>query len=152
MAEQRFAEVGQALAKAIRVTHTSRTWPTIAALTKALGVAMAPPRAAPTEGDDEAIYGMVRDWWTQHGDAMPSTAKMHHAERLVREGHATWGQLHRKCFPLPDWAREHWLAETDPKHPAMLADLVDLGVRLRANQAPRGDLGRAIINAAPEPF
>jgi hypothetical protein len=145
MGEQKFGEVSAALAKTIRVTHSSRSWPTIAALVKALGVATAPPKA-PSAADDEqvqeAIYGMVRDWWFKHHDPMPSTAKVHHAERLVREGHATWGQLHRACFQLPDWARDHWMDEPDPDHPRMLAEIIALGEQLRANQAPKGNLVR----------
>jgi hypothetical protein len=143
MSPNRFGEVAEGLARAVRVTHTSRTWPTIAALVKALGLAIAPP-VAPTENDDirtmEFLYGLVVEWWHKHHDAMPSVAKDHHAGRMVREGIATPGQLRRGGFPIPSELRDAALAEPDPNHATISAEIASIGAQLRAYQAPRGDI------------
>jgi hypothetical protein len=145
MNDTRFGEVCDGMARAIRVTHTSRSWPTIAALVKALGVAISPP-VAPTEDDDakvqEFLYGLVVEWWHRHQGAMPSVAKEHHTARMVREGIATAGALRRAGFHVPAHLREEAMAEPDPRQAAILADLAATGETLRANHAPRGDIRR----------
>ena len=135
MGPDRFGDVCDGLCRSIRKTHTSRSWPTIAAMLKALSLAMEPPRAV-VGGDDaekqEALYGMVRDWWRQFGSPFPSVAKDHHCERLVSEGHATWGQLHRAGFPMQERHKGLWFDEPDPAHPAMLEALEALTAERRA--------------------
>lgn len=143
MPPQRFGEVADGLARAVRVTHTSRTWPTIAALVKALQVAISPP-AAPTADDDgkvqEFLYGLVVEWWHKHHDAMPSVAKEHHAARMVAEGIATPGTLRRAGFRMPAHLQADALAEPDPQNDAILRDIRATGETLRANRAPRGNI------------
>ena len=141
MGATRFGDTADGLARAIRMTHTSRTWPTIAALIKALNVALEPPRGAP-EADGstgEAIYQMVVEWWHRFHDAMPSAAKADHAIRMQRDGIATWGQLRRAGFQIPDYAMAEAKAEPDPKHQAILDEIRETGARLKANGAPGGD-------------
>ena len=141
MGEQRFSEVAEALARAVRVTHTSRQWPTIAALTKALEAALRPPEI-PTAADDaqveEFLYGLVVEWWGKHHDAMPSVAKERHTRRMVREGVATAGTLRRAGFHIPLDMRDDAMAEPDPRQGAILADIAALGEELAG--APRGDV------------
>jgi hypothetical protein len=143
MPAHRFGEVCDGMARAIRTTHTSRTWPTIAALVKALGVAIAPPVKS-TEGDDAKVeaflYGLVVEWWHKHHDAMPSVAKEHHTARMVREGIATAGALRRAGFPVPAHLRDETMGEPDPRQKEVLSDLATLGERIRANGGHRGDI------------
>jgi hypothetical protein len=120
MGETRFAEVSQGLARAVRASNPSRSWPTINTLLKALNVAIAPPVVVGADDDEKAkerAYQFVKGWWIKHGDTMPRLARMEHAQRLVSEGVATWGQLHRKCFPLPDWAYDLWMNEPENRAP-----------------------------------
>jgi hypothetical protein len=145
MGETRFAEVAQGLARAVRASNPSRSWPTINTLLKALNVAIAPPVVVGFNDEaaaKERAYQFVKEWWIKHGDTMPRLARMEHAQRLVSDGVATWGKLHRKCFPLPDWAYDLWMNEPDPNHEALLADIRALGEQLRANRAPQGNIIR----------
>lgn len=136
MGVNRFGDVADGLCRAIRTTHTSRTWPTIAALVKALNVALEPPKVATPDEDakrDDAIYAMVLEWWLRFKDAMPSTATEAHAVRLQRDGHATWGQLRRGGFRLPPHGREAAMVEPDPNHPAIMEDIRRLGEQIANN-------------------
>jgi len=140
MAADRFESVCEALAREVRASHTSRTWPTIAALLKALKASMKGNAELTEEQSEAAIMGMVRDWWTQFRGPLPTVATEEHAVQLHREGLATWGELRRSLFPIPFWAREDAMLEPDPAHPGIMADLIALGERLRANRAPRGSV------------
>lgn len=155
MNESRFGEIAERLARAVRVTNTSRTWPTIAVMVKALKAALdAPAPEVESEEEKPIVWECVREWWVKFRQAGPaSMAKSHHAERLVQEGLATPGELRRGGFHLSGALHEQAMAEPNPDHPRMLQDLIDLNHRL--NGAPRGnvsDHGRSIINSAPEPF
>lgn len=145
MSAERFGDVCDGMARAVRTTHTSRQWPTIAALVKSLKRALEPP-AVVSDGDkrasEEAIYELVRGWWQEFRGPLPSVANEGHAIRLEREGLASWGQLRRSGFAIPSFAVDEAMSEPDPNHDAIMASLRDIGDRLRANEAPRGDIRR----------
>ena len=104
-------------------SQRTRVWPTDAEI-EAAGRAASQQMAQATldsgkAGDPSAepsyIYGMVRDWWLQHRSAGPgSVPKEHHAELLVEQGHATYGALWRKNFPIP---RQHVAAARAEREP-----------------------------------
>lgn len=116
---------------------SSRAWPTLGEVRRAAREVQAAAKARADEaaGPDEPphIYQMVEEWWLKFRASGPgSLPRQGHASRLVDAGHATWGQLWRAGFPIPDWARATAMAEPDPAHEAILADIRAVGERLRA--------------------
>lgn len=131
---------------AVRALATTRAWPTCSDLERAAAKlrddATAKNAAAAAGGDEPAyIYDFVAEWWGKFRSAGPgSLPKEHHAKRLVDAGLASWGELRRRGFPIPLWARDMAMAERDPKHDEIMEDIRIMGDRLRANGAPGGGL------------
>jgi len=144
MSRERFTAVAADFHRHLRKVHGSRNWPTIAAMVKALREASKLPATTTSEDEPPHIYDMVADWWREKGGAFPSLAKRHHAARLVQAGLATWGELRRKGFPIPDERVEEAKAEPDPHHEAKLAEIAAVAERLRTS----GWAGK--VAAAPE--
>lgn len=102
---------------ALTQRERSRAWPIVAEIQSAAESLKS--RGSEPSGEEPAhVYDMVRSWWLEHRDPMPSLAKMHHAGMLVAEGIATWPELHFAGFPLPAIAypsgwKDDW---RDPKH------------------------------------
>ena len=138
MTRDRFEAVCVDLAREVRTTHASRTWPTIPVLLKALRAAMKGNAELTDEQRATAILDMVRDWWMRFRDPLPTVATEEHAVALHGEGLATWGELRRRGFPLPFWAKERAMQEPDPAHDGIMEGIKAMGERLRANGAPRG--------------
>lgn len=121
---------------------TSRAWPTLGEIRRAAREVQSADKAGagPTAGAEEPpyIYQYVEEWWRKFHAAGPgSLPKSGHAVRLVNAGLATWGQLWRVGFPIPDWARPAAMEERDPAHEAILADIRAMGERLRAQEAAK---------------
>lgn len=124
---------------ALMSAATTRAWPLIGDVeraAKSVRETEQASRAAASRSDPGLepahIYAMVEEWWRKFRDAGPgSVPKAHHAHRLVAAGLATWGELWRKGFPIPDAMRETAKAERDPGHEAILADIRAMGDRLR---------------------
>ena len=120
---------------------TTRAWPLIGDVERAAKslrevekARLASPGSYAPENEPPHIYQIVEEWWLKFRDAGPgSVPRPHHAKRLVDAGHATWGELWRKGFPIPDYARDAAKTEKDPSHEAILADIRAMGERLRAN-------------------
>lgn len=145
MSRERFAAVAEEFHRQLRKVHGSRNWPTISAMVKALREASKPRESKTGEDEPPHIYEMVADWWREKRGPFPSLAKRHHAERLVRERLATWGELRRSGFPIPEERMDEAKAEPDPQHEAKLFDVRAMAERIAAS-------GWAVASAvAPAP-
>lgn len=128
---------------ALLALATTRAWPLVGDLERAASRLRErdteTAKAAAGTDEPEYLYAMVEEWWLKHRNAGPgSVPKEHHAKRLVDANLATWGELRRKGFPIPLWAKPIAMAEHDPNHEAILDDIHATGDRLRG--APRGSL------------
>lgn len=67
-APDRFAAIAERLAREIRRVHSSRTWPTIAVMLKALDAALVPPKpvsgefSRPEDWHEDVLRWQLRDW------------------------------------------------------------------------------------------
>lgn len=126
---------------ALLTLATTRAWPLVGDLERAAArlrdQAASTARARSADEEPEYLYAMVEEWWLKHRRAGPgSVPKEHHAKRLVDARLATWGDLRRKGFPIPPWARDIAMAEHDPNHEAILDDIHAISRRMRENDAP----------------
>lgn len=120
-----FRELGVKFAANIRKLHTSRRWPTIALMLKALSAAQGVRlEAAKKGGEHPGVYDLVVDWWKEYRSPLPSTAHDGHAERMVADRVATWGELFRAGFPIAKNRVEQAKAEFDPRHAEILAGIM----------------------------
>ena len=141
---------------ALLETLKTRAWPTVSEIARAAerirGQQVAAAQADPLGNEPAHLYEMVVEWWLKFRSAGPgSIPKDRHAQRLVNDGHATWGELRRAGFSIPAWAKERAKAERDPNHERILADIHAMGSHLREQQAPQGDLKRLIANTPSVP-
>lgn len=136
-----FEQTGDNLARELRAMHAGRDWPVIATMLKALKAATTTRRPMPhsTEEEPPVVYEGVKAWWQRHGDRCPF-AREHHSGRLVADGLATWGQLRRAGFWIPDERRDEAMDEPDPNQEAIIAASMVIGARLRANFEGQGDV------------
>ncbi|PJN96091.1 hypothetical protein CNY89_04610 [Amaricoccus sp. HAR-UPW-R2A-40] len=136
---------------ALLAAATTRAWPLIGDVERAAkSLREGDMRRASSPGTSSGIepahiYGIVEEWWLRFRDAGPaSLPNAGHAKRLVEAGHAAYGELWRKGFPIPDSAREQAKAEKAPDHEAVLAEIRKMGERLR----PTGIRNPAFAGAA----
>lgn len=127
---------------------SSRAWPTLGEIRRAVREmqAAAKARADQATAYDEPplAFQIVEEWWLKFRAAGPgSLPRPGHARRLVDAGHATWGQLWRAGFPIPDWARSRAMEEPDPAHETILADLREMSERRRAQNVRQSGPGRS---------
>lgn len=125
----------------------SRAWPTLSEIRRAAREVQttAKARAEQATAADEPphIFQIVEEWWLKFRSAGPgSLPKQGHARRLVDAGQATWGQLWRAGFPIPDWARGQAMEERDPAHETILAGIREMGERLRSQDVRKPGAGR----------
>lgn len=117
---------------------TSRAWPAVADVVRAAKEVQVSSKEAAANaslmgaGEAPHIAQMVEDWWKQFRRPGPgSLPRHHHAKPMVDAGLATYGQLWRAGFPLPQWAVEIAKAEQDPDHAAISREIEDMAARLR---------------------
>lgn len=104
-----FRQIGERFASALRKEATSRTWPTIGVMLKALRAARVAPTAKDDTGDgvaDEVLYGRVVAFWRQCRGELKSAMRPGFVERMVREKVATLGELSWHGFALTYEQRE----------------------------------------------
>ena len=135
MSEAVMEETAQRMFRELRASHTSRSWPTIGAMTKALKAALSQPQATAATGEPPQLYEWIREWWLRHRDC-PRHLKPqeHHSRRLVDERVVTWGELWRRGFPVPRELVRVAKEEPDPKHQGIMEDLQAMGRRIRGEE------------------